>query len=200
MLGNRIVPALAALLDSNAAVDDAFADRFDPLGLQQEMIVDEVHRALPSLLQMLEFCHHVRGAARTPFARVEDRDVAEDARPRASARGLHRGETFLRERTAGTSNGIDSMKSRGRLSRSGNGHWSRSRSATRFGLFTTLPSRAQVSPATATGTWIRRRAVRSDGEGRRLAERRLPCRYSAAGWGEWSGQSLASDGWVREPW
>ena len=55
------------------------------------------------------------------------------------------------ESTAGTSSGIDSMKSRARLSRSGNGHWLRSRSVARFGFLTTLPSRAQVNPATADG-------------------------------------------------
>lgn len=35
-----------------------------------------------------------------------------------------------------------------------------------------------------TPAQIKRRAVRSDGGGRRLAERRLSCRCSAAGWGE----------------
>src|ERR1700730_18805335 len=61
------------------------------------MIVDEVYRAVALLLQMIEFRDHVRGTARTPFALVEDRNVAEDTRPRASARGLHRGETFHRK-------------------------------------------------------------------------------------------------------
>src|SRR5215472_5905031 len=46
---------------------------------------------------MLEFRDHVRGTARTPFALVEDRNVAKHTRPRASARGLHRGEALHRK-------------------------------------------------------------------------------------------------------
>ena len=52
-----------------------------------------------------------------------------------------------RERTAGTSRGIDSTKSSSRLSRSGKGHWSRSRVRGRLGLCRSVPSRScQVTP------------------------------------------------------
>ena len=53
--------------------------------------------------------------------------------------------------TAGTSSGIDSMKSSGRLSLSGKGHWSRSRSSGRDGFWITWPSFAHVTPVTCRG-------------------------------------------------
>src|SRR5207247_1882401 len=65
------------------------------------------------------------------------------------------------ERTAGTSSGMDSTKSRGRLSRSGNGHWSRCRSMVRLGLLTTCPSFVQVSPPTSCGSSRRSRRSRT---------------------------------------
>ena len=37
------------------------ADRFDALGLQQEMIVDKIDRAVAVRLQMLELLDHVLG-------------------------------------------------------------------------------------------------------------------------------------------
>ena len=49
------------------------------------------------LPQVLELCDYVLGAARAPLALVEDRDVAERARPRAAARGLHRREALHRQ-------------------------------------------------------------------------------------------------------
>ena len=54
MLRGRIDAAFAAPLDRDAAVVDPRADRLDALGLQQEMIVDEVDRAVALLLQLLE--------------------------------------------------------------------------------------------------------------------------------------------------
>ena len=64
------------------------------------------------------------------------------------------------ESTAGTSSGIDSTKSSGRLSRSGNGHWSRSRGSARFGLCRSVPSfSCQVTPVTVSGS--SRRSSRS---------------------------------------
>src|SRR5208282_6930648 len=84
MLGDRIDPALATPVDGWTAVDQPFADGFDPLGLQQEVIVDKVHRTVAVFLQMIEFREHVLVAAGAPFALVEPRNVAEDAAPRAS--------------------------------------------------------------------------------------------------------------------
>ena len=93
----RVDATLAAPLDRDAVVDDPLADRLDALGLQQEVVVDEVDRAVAVLLELLELVDDVRRAARAPLALVEDRDVAEHARPRAAARGLHGREALERE-------------------------------------------------------------------------------------------------------
>ena len=58
-----------------------------------------------------------------------------------------------RDSTAGTSSGIDSTKSSARLSRSGNGHWSRWRSSVRLALCRSFPPfSCQVTPATVSGS------------------------------------------------
>src|SRR4029077_15957658 len=90
MLHDRIDAPLASPFDADVGLANAFADPFDPLRLEQKVIVDEVARAVAVLPQVLELCDYVLGAARAPLALVEDRDVAERARPRAAARGLHR--------------------------------------------------------------------------------------------------------------
>ena len=46
---------------------------------------------------MRELVHHVLRSAGAPLAFVEDRDVAEHARPRTAARGLHRREPLHRQ-------------------------------------------------------------------------------------------------------
>src|SRR5208282_5683803 len=61
------------------------------------MIVDEVDRSIAVRLQVFELGHHVFRATRTPLALIEDRDVAENARPWTAARSLHRGEALHRE-------------------------------------------------------------------------------------------------------
>ena len=107
--------------DRDFLVDDALADRLDPLRLQQEMIVDEIDRAVAQLFEMLELGDDVLRAAGAPLPFIEDRNVAKHAGPGAAPRGLHGGEASI-DRTAGTSSGMDSTKSSFRLSRSGKGH------------------------------------------------------------------------------
>ena len=94
---HRIDAPLAAPLDLEAAVVDSLADRLDPLRLQEEVVVHEVDGAVAVLLQLLELGEDVLGTARAPLALVEDRDVAEDAGPRAAARGLHGREALARQ-------------------------------------------------------------------------------------------------------
>ena len=97
MLRDRIDAALAAPLDRILRGDQAVADRLDALGLEQEVVVHEVDRAVAVLPQMLELRDDVRGAPRAPLALVEDRDVAEHAGPGTAARRLHRREAIQRE-------------------------------------------------------------------------------------------------------
>ena len=53
------------------------------------MVVNEGDGTIPEVLEILEFLHHVLRTAGTPLPLVEDRNIAEDAGPGASARGLH---------------------------------------------------------------------------------------------------------------
>ena len=59
MLRNRIHPAFDAPLNRELLVHDAFADRLDPLRLQQEVIVHEIDGPVPVLFEILQFGHHV---------------------------------------------------------------------------------------------------------------------------------------------
>ena len=97
VLRHRIDAALEPVLDRILRGDEAVADRLDALGLEQEVVVDEVDRAVAVLLQLLELGEHVRRGPGAPLAFVEDRDVAEHARPRTAARGLHRREAIERQ-------------------------------------------------------------------------------------------------------
>ena len=97
VLRDRVDAALEPVLDRILRGDEAVADRLDALGLEQEVVVDEVDRAVAVLPQLLELRDDVGRRPRPPLALVEDRDVAEDARPRAAARGLHRREAVERQ-------------------------------------------------------------------------------------------------------
>ena len=61
MLRDRVDAPFDAPLDRELGVDDALADRLDPLGLQQKMIVDEIDRPVAAFFEVLELAHHVRG-------------------------------------------------------------------------------------------------------------------------------------------
>ena len=77
--------------------NEAVADRLDALGLQQEVVVHEVDRAVAILPQLLELRNDVGGGPRRRLALVEDRDVAEHAGPGTAARRLHRREAIQRQ-------------------------------------------------------------------------------------------------------
>jgi hypothetical protein len=47
---------------------DPITDGFDPFGLEQEMVVDEVDRPVAKLLEVLELGDYVSGTSRAPFA------------------------------------------------------------------------------------------------------------------------------------
>src|SRR5207237_900938 len=87
----------AAPYDRDPALVDALADRGDAFRLQQEMIIDEIDGAVAELLEIRELAHHVLRTARAPLAFIEDRNVAENARPRAAARRLHGRKALHRE-------------------------------------------------------------------------------------------------------
>ncbi len=97
VLGHRIHPSFDPPLNRQVLRHDPVANRFDPLGLQQEMVVDEIHGAVAVLLEVLELGNHMRRAPRPPLAFVENRNVAEHAGPGAPARGLHRREPLHRQ-------------------------------------------------------------------------------------------------------
>ena len=97
VLRNRIDAALEPVFDRILCGDEAVADRLDALGLEQEVVVDEVDRAVAILPQLLELRNDVGGGPRPPLALVEDRDVAEHAGPGTAARRLHRGEAIQRQ-------------------------------------------------------------------------------------------------------
>ena len=94
VLRNRIDAALEPVFDRILCGDEAVADRLDALGLEQEVVIHEVDRAITILPQLLELRNDVGGGPRPPLALVEDRDVAEHARPGTAARRLHRGEAI----------------------------------------------------------------------------------------------------------
>ena len=97
MLGDRIHSAFASPLNRHAGLLNSVADRFDPFGLQQEVVVHEIDRTIALLLQMLELRDHVSGASRPPLPFIEDRYVAENAWPRTAARRLHRRKPLHRQ-------------------------------------------------------------------------------------------------------
>ena len=49
------------------------------------MVVDKIDGSIAVLFEILQFGDHMLGAARAPFAFVEDRDVAEHTGPGAAA-------------------------------------------------------------------------------------------------------------------
>ena len=53
------------------------------------MVIDEVDGTVAQCLKVFELIHNMLGTARTPLTLVEDGNIAEDAWPRAAARGLH---------------------------------------------------------------------------------------------------------------
>ena len=85
MLRHRINPSFDAPLNRQLFLHDTVADRLDPLRLEQEMIIDEIHGAVAVLFEILEFGHHMLRAACPPFAFVEDRNVAKHTGPWAAA-------------------------------------------------------------------------------------------------------------------
>src|SRR3970040_102834 len=97
MLDSRVHPTLTSPLDRNASVIDALADSLDALGLQQEVIIDEVDRTVPELLEIFELVDDVLWTPGPPLAFVEDRNVTEHAGPRTPTRRLHGREPFQRQ-------------------------------------------------------------------------------------------------------
>ena len=61
VLRHRIDAALEPVLDRILCGDEAVADRLDALGLEQEVVVHEVDRAVAVLPQLLELRKDVRG-------------------------------------------------------------------------------------------------------------------------------------------
>src|SRR5207237_4066224 len=96
MLGNRVHTPFDAPLDRELRIHHALANSLDPLGLQQEMIVDKIDGPVTAFFKVPEFAYHVLGAPRAPLAFIEDRNVAEHAGPRAASGGLHRREPLHR--------------------------------------------------------------------------------------------------------
>ncbi len=97
VLRHRIDTALEPVFNRILGGDEAVANRLDALGLEQEVVIHEVDRAVTFLPQLLELGNDVGRSPRPPLALVEDRDVAEHARPRTAARRLHRGEAIQRQ-------------------------------------------------------------------------------------------------------
>src|SRR6185503_5612957 len=97
MLCDRVHAPFNAPLDRELLVHHTFANRLDPLRLQQKMIFDKIDRPIAAFFEVLEFAHHMLGTPRTPLAFVEDRNVAEHAGPWAASRGLHGREPLHRE-------------------------------------------------------------------------------------------------------
>ncbi len=60
MLRNRVHPPFDAPLDRELLIHHTLANRLDPLGLQQEMVVDEIDRSIAAFFEILEFAHHMR--------------------------------------------------------------------------------------------------------------------------------------------
>jgi hypothetical protein len=54
MLRCGINPSLATPLNRHTGFANAFADRFDALGLQEKVVVDEIYRTIALALQLLE--------------------------------------------------------------------------------------------------------------------------------------------------
>ena len=94
---NRVDAPLAPPLNRDRVVIDPVADRLDPFWLEEEVVVHEVHRPVPVVLQLLHLLHDGAGAPGPPLSLVENRDVAKDARPRTSPGRLHRREAVQRE-------------------------------------------------------------------------------------------------------
>src|SRR5687768_7715971 len=66
VLSDGVDAALQAVLDLVLLGDQAVAHRLDALGLQQEMVVDEVDGAVALVAEVLELVDHVLRAARPP--------------------------------------------------------------------------------------------------------------------------------------
>ena len=81
--------AFDAPLDLDAFFDDAVADSLDALWLEQEVVIHKGHGPVALFLQVFQLGHNVFSAAIASFAFIEDRNVAENARPGAAARSLH---------------------------------------------------------------------------------------------------------------
>src|SRR6185436_17730397 len=97
MLGHRIHTPFDAPLDRKLFIHHALADRFNAFWLQQEMIVDKIDGPVAAFFEVLEYVHHMLGSTRAPLAFVENRNVAEYARPRTASGCLHRRKPVHRE-------------------------------------------------------------------------------------------------------
>ena len=60
MLRHRINPSFDAPLNRQLFLHDTVADRLDPLRLEQEVIIHEIHGAVSVLFEILQFGHHMR--------------------------------------------------------------------------------------------------------------------------------------------
>ena len=63
----------------------AVANGFDAFRLEQKVVVDEIDGSISVRFEMLQLGDNMFGTARPPFAFVEDRNVAKNARPGAAA-------------------------------------------------------------------------------------------------------------------
>ena len=85
MLRDGVYPSFDAPLNGQVFLLHAVADRFNAFRLEEKVVVDEIDGAIPVRFEMLELGDDMCGTARPPFAFVEDRNVAKDARPGAAA-------------------------------------------------------------------------------------------------------------------
>ena len=78
-------PTFDAPLNGQVFLLHAVANRFNAFRLEKEVVVDKIDGAIPVRFEILEFGNDMCGAARPPFAFVENRNVAKDTGPGAAA-------------------------------------------------------------------------------------------------------------------